>query len=76
MLSLIRLPVPSFMLHVVELQSDAAPSHTQRIAQALAIEASVAGEAKRYEQAEVRVRACVRSGSKRDGVSLWAAVRA
>ena len=48
---------------------------------------SVAGEAKRWEQTEVRVRAwvcvragvcaCLRSGSKRDGVvSLWAAVRA
>jgi hypothetical protein len=35
------------MLDVVQLQSDAAPSHTQRIAQALAIEASVAGEATR-----------------------------
>jgi hypothetical protein len=35
------------MLHVVQLQSDAAPSHTQRIAPALAIEASVTGEAKR-----------------------------
>jgi hypothetical protein len=32
---------------VVEVQSDAAPSHTQRIAPALAIEASAAGEAKR-----------------------------
>jgi hypothetical protein len=35
------------MPHVVQLQSDAAPSHTQRIAQALAVEASAAGEAKR-----------------------------
>jgi hypothetical protein len=41
------LPVPSFMLHVVQLQSDTAPSHTQRIAPALAIEVSAAGEAKR-----------------------------
>jgi hypothetical protein len=35
------------MPQVVPLQSDAAPSHAQRIVPALAIEASVAGEAKR-----------------------------
>jgi hypothetical protein len=36
-----------WMPRVVKLQSDAEPSHTQRIAPALAIEASAAGEAKR-----------------------------
>jgi hypothetical protein len=71
MLSLCPLPVPSSL---ATLQSDTAPSCTQRIAEALAIVRPPRPAADRSVRA--RVRAWVHVGSKVDGVSLWVSVRA
>jgi hypothetical protein len=52
------------------LQSDTAPSHTQRIAAALALERLSGRRAPLHTEVcvRVRVRACLRVGSERDGV--------